>query len=55
MKAAICAVACLAVAIPSSALCAATRVSFAHQENYTDASLYGDYGTRSWQPASVRR
>lgn len=51
MKAAICAVACLAVAIPSSALCAATRVSFAHPENYTDANLYGDYGTRSWQPA----
>ena len=51
MKAAICALACLALAISSSATCAATKVAFAHPENYTDANLHGDYGTRSWQPA----
>src|SRR5262245_35335533 len=51
MKAAMCALACLAAAIPSGAACAATRVSFAHPENYTDANLHGDFGTRSWQPA----
>jgi len=51
MKAVVLAFACLTVALPPRALCAATKVSFAHPENYTDANLYGGYGTRSWQPA----
>jgi len=51
MKAAIVALTFLGVAVSSGAACADTKVTFAHPDRYTDAKLYGDYGTRAWQPA----
>src|SRR5262245_20274871 len=51
MKAAIGALTLLGVAMWSGAACADTRITFAHPDRYTDANLYGNCGTRSWQPA----
>src|SRR5262245_38394515 len=51
MKAAICVLSCLAVALSANAACATTKINFANPQSFTDAKLYGDYGTRSWQLA----
>jgi len=51
MKAAIGALTLLGVALVSGAAGADTKVTFAHPDRFTDANLYGNFGTRSWQPA----
>lgn len=47
MRHAICLLSCLVAATAASAVHAATRVTFAHPQTYTDASLYGGDGDKA--------